>query len=126
MSASRPNSPRPAQAVVSEAHRAAAEDRFIALVRQEAMRPFVGCTADLRDDDLRAAFSIALLALRETHDDAQRDAAVRADAPAAIRSARANAELEALKMLSMQLVDIGEAAPDDLPGTRPRKRSIGH
>jgi len=126
MSASRPTSPRPAPPTVSEPHRAAAEDRFVALVRQESMRTFVGCTADLRDDELRAAFSLALLALRETHDEAHRDAAVRADAPPAIRSARANAELEALRLLSMQLVDIGEAAPEEGPGLRPRKRSIGH
>lgn len=115
----------PPQAI-TEAHRIAAEDRFVALVRQEAMRAFVGATADLRDDELRAAFSIALLALRETQDQAHCEAAGRGDAVASPRPGRTNPELEALRLLSMQLVDIGEATPDEATAHRPRKRPVGH
>jgi hypothetical protein len=121
-----PDAPTPALEL-DELHRSFAEDRFVALVRQERMMSFVGSVADAREDELRAAFGLALLAVREAHADATNEqaAAARADAMPA-RSPRSHAESEALRMLAMQLIDIGDGAPDDTPDPRPRKRSMGH
>lgn len=112
---------------LDEHQRTCAEERFVALVRQERMMSFVGRVADAREDELRAAFGLALLAVREARADANNEhaAAARADAMPA-RSPRSQAENEALRMLAMQLMDIGDGAPDDTPDPRPRKRSMGH
>ena len=113
---------------LADAHRSAAEDRFVALVRQERMRSFIGRVADAPEDELRAAFGLVLHAVRETARITASDGAgnQRVDATMARLSPAAAAELDALRMLSMQLVDVGETQPDETPALRPRKRPVGH
>lgn len=105
------------------AQRDNAEERFVALMRQDRMRSFVGGMADAPDDELRAAFGLAMLALREA---AREPAAARREPTAVLKSPRAAAEAETLRLLSMQLAEAYDATEDETPALRPRKRPVGH